>query len=369
LCHEAGRVKLFRMFFEDRERGYRSCRNVSASIPLFHQTVGGYEMWRHRILFCFLFEDRLVTQFPRKLCHEAGRGHLLWMTLSRQRVYTQNVKNNPQCFPFFIRQCMNTTCVEFVSSSVSFPRRPRDTIPAGIVSQNWVGKCLSDMFVQTERGYRKCKSVCATVSFFPSRCWDTKSVEIASCSVSFLQAASWHNPAGIVSRSWPVKFTSDDCSDWYHTSGVIQLKARFVSHRSAKTCTPVFASHQLCDEIDGPVCITRVRWFISRPGFVSHWSAIELTPAFVSQRWCDAIEGRICITRVPWYNWGPDSYHTRLWNNKCPHLSHTSGVMQTKAGFVSHHWCDSIEGEIFESRPSRAHVRCFLDCLFPAVLE
>ena len=46
------------------ERGYRNCRSVSATVPLFHQAVREYEMCRHRILFCFLFEDSLVTQFP-----------------------------------------------------------------------------------------------------------------------------------------------------------------------------------------------------------------------------------------------------------------------------------------------------------------
>ena len=280
--------------FLKTEKGYRNCRSVSASISLFQQTARGYEMSRHRILFCFLFEDRLVTQFRRKLCHEAGWGHLLWMPFSRQRVDTQNVKSNPQRFPFFIRRCRDTTCVKLASSSASFLKTASWHNSRGICVTKLGEKMYFGLFTESVKVYAR------RFPFFPSQCWDTKCVEIVSCSVSFLQAASWQNPAVIVSRGWPGKVTSEDYPDLYHASGVIQLKARFVSHRSATPCTPVFASHQLCDEIDGPVCITRVRWFISRPGFVLHWSVIQLTPAFVSQRWCDAIESRICITRVPW---------------------------------------------------------------------
>ena len=106
--------------FLKTERGYRKFKSVSTTVSLFHQTMRGYEMCRHRILFCFLFEDSIVTQLSRELCHEAGWGHLLRMFFWRQRGDTESIKVYPHWFPFFIKRWGDTKCVDIVSSSVSF---------------------------------------------------------------------------------------------------------------------------------------------------------------------------------------------------------------------------------------------------------
>ena len=70
-----GRKKTFQICLLS-EMGYRNYRSVSATVALFHDIVREYEMCRHRILFCFLLEDSLVTPFLREWCHEVGWGNI-----------------------------------------------------------------------------------------------------------------------------------------------------------------------------------------------------------------------------------------------------------------------------------------------------